>query len=54
MIETSLRVLEYDKITALLAGFTTTEPGRELVLKLAPLADGEAVAESLAEVSEMA
>lgn len=53
MIEASLRVLEYDKITTLLAGFTTTGAGRELALNLAPLADHEAIAEALCEASEM-
>jgi DNA mismatch repair protein MutS2 len=53
MIEASLRVLEYDKVTTLLAGFTACTPGRELALALAPLTSREGVAEALAEVSEM-
>jgi DNA mismatch repair protein MutS2 len=53
MIEATLRVLEYDKVTTLLAGFTASAPGKAQALALAPLADREAVAEALAEVSEM-
>ncbi len=53
MIEATLRVLEYDKVKALLAGFTTTVPGREKALALAPLGGIEAVTDALAEVSEM-
>ncbi len=53
MIKETLRVLEYDKIKHLLAGFTATPPGRELADELTPLADREAVAESLSLISEM-
>ena len=54
MIEATLRVLEYDKVITLLAGFTASVPGKERALALAPLVDRDAVAEALAEVSEMA
>ncbi|WP_432822024.1 endonuclease MutS2 [Trichloromonas sp.] len=53
MIEATLRVLEYDKVTALLAGFTASAPGKERAQALAPLADRHEVAEALAEVSEV-
>jgi DNA mismatch repair protein MutS2 len=53
MIEATLRVLEYDKVTGLLAQFTVTDPGRELALALRPLSTPEAVVDSLAEVTEM-
>lgn len=52
MNEETLRVLEYDKVKTLLAGFTATEPGAELARALRPLA-AEEVAEALAEVDEM-
>lgn len=48
-----LRVLEFDKFIALLARFTASEPGRELVLTLAPLGEEEAVKLALAEAAEM-
>lgn len=47
------RVLEFDKVVALLAGFTVSVPGRELALALAPLADNTQVAAALAEAAEM-
>jgi len=53
MIEASLRVLEYDKIAQLLAGFTLSAPGKDRVLALAPLAERAEVATALAEVTEM-
>ena len=53
MNEETLRVLEYDKVRQLLAGFTATPPGRERALALQPLPPEE-VAEGLAEVAEMA
>lgn len=53
MIEETLRVLEYDKVRTILAGFTSTSPGRERALALRPLAAGEEVTASLAEISEM-
>ena len=48
-----LRVLEFDKFIALLARFTASEPGRELVLTLAPLGEEAAVKRALAEAAEM-
>lgn len=54
MSEETLRVLEYEKITRLLAGHTVTEPGRELVSALRPLVDKRQVSEALAETAEMA
>ena len=53
MSRETLRVLEYDKVRELLARFTATSPGRELVLGLKPLTGKAAVAEALAEVGEM-
>lgn len=53
MSEVTLRVLEFDKVKSLLAGFTVTDPGRELAAALRPLETSEAVMASLAEVSEM-
>jgi DNA mismatch repair protein MutS2 len=47
------RVLEFDKFIALLARFTASEPGRELVLALAPLGEEAAVKLALAEAAEM-
>ncbi len=54
MMEETLRVLEYDKITAILAGFTSSAPGRERAEALRPLEDDAQVAASLALTSEMA
>jgi DNA mismatch repair protein MutS2 len=48
-----LRVLEFDKFITLLSRFTASEPGRELVLTLAPLGEEEAVKLALAEAAEM-
>jgi DNA mismatch repair protein MutS2 len=48
-----LRVLEFDKFIALLARFTASEPGRALVLALAPLGEETAVKLALAEATEM-
>lgn len=48
-----LRVLEFDKFVNLLARFTASEPGRELVLALAPLGEEEKVRLSLVEAAEM-
>ncbi len=49
----TLRVLEFDKVVALLAGFTVTEPGRARVLALRPLEDRGAAADSLADIGEL-
>ena len=48
-----LRVLEFDKFITLLSRFTASEPGRELVLTLAPLGEEAAVKLALAEAAEM-
>ena len=53
MSAASLRLLEFDKVVALLAGFSVTGPGRELLLALRPLGAREAVAASLNACSEM-
>jgi DNA mismatch repair protein MutS2 len=53
MSEETRRVLEYDKIIRLLAGFTVTAPGREQVLALRPLAERDEVVDALGEVGEM-
>lgn len=53
MNEATLRVLEFDKILALLAGFTVTGPGHAELRQLQPLAQPEEAAEALAEVTEM-
>jgi DNA mismatch repair protein MutS2 len=53
MSEETRRVLEYDKIIRLLAGFTVTVPGHEQVLALRPLAEPDEVSRALAEVGEM-
>ncbi len=53
MIDETLRVLEYDKVKTLLAGFTATVPGRNLAQELQPLDEMEKVSEALAEISEM-
>jgi len=53
MIDETLRVLEYDKVRLLLAGFTVTGPGRNLALEMQPFDETEKVAPALAEVSEM-
>jgi DNA mismatch repair protein MutS2 len=53
MSKETLRILEYDKVRNLLARFTCTAPGRELARELQPLPEKTAVAEALAEVTEM-
>ncbi len=53
MIEETLRVLEYDKVRQLLAGFTVTTPGREQALALLPQLSAQEVAASLAAIGEM-
>jgi DNA mismatch repair protein MutS2 len=54
MNEETLRVLEFGKIQALLAGCTMTPPGREAALHLQPMREKTAVVTALAEVSEAA
>ncbi len=53
MDEATLRVLEFDKIRRLIAGFTVSGPGRELGMELCPLAGEEDVRRSLDETSEV-
>jgi DNA mismatch repair protein MutS2 len=53
MIEETLRVLEYAKVKHLIAGFTSTMPGRDLISALEPLADPVEVEASLTEISEI-
>jgi DNA mismatch repair protein MutS2 len=53
MMEETLRVLEYEKISGILAGFTATTPGREKAVALRPLSSDSEVAASLAQTSEM-
>lgn len=53
MIEETLRVLEYDKVRQLLAGFTVTAPGRERTLALQPHLTASEVEASLAAIGEM-
>ena len=47
------RLLEFDKIVRLLSNYTQTEPGSERALALTLLDTGEAVRQSLVEVSEV-
>lgn len=53
MVDETLRVLEYDKICRLLAGFTSSLPGKELAVALTPLPDLGAARERLETVREM-
>jgi len=53
MIEEALRVLEYDKVRHLLAGFAVTAPGRERVAAMLPQLTADEVATSLTAISEM-
>jgi len=53
MSAASLRLLEFDKVVALLAGFSVTGPGRALLLATKPLGAQAAVAASLHACSEM-
>jgi DNA mismatch repair protein MutS2 len=48
----SLRVLEYEQIKTLLAGYATCELGKHVVAGLAPSADEDAVRRGLRETSE--
>jgi len=53
MNEETLRVLEFDKVRQVLAGLASSEPGRQRVRSLLPLASREEVETSLTEISEM-
>lgn len=48
----SLDLLEFTKVTAHLAGLTSTAPGRTLAVKLRPLPHPPAITEALAEAAE--
>ncbi|WP_305042098.1 endonuclease MutS2 [Geoalkalibacter sp.] len=53
MDEATLRILEFNKVRGLLAGFTQTAPGGELARGLRPLAERDEVAQALDETAEM-
>jgi DNA mismatch repair protein MutS2 len=52
MNEHALRVLEFDKLREIIAGFAVSEPGRALITDLTPARDEATVAERLAETQE--
>jgi len=52
MNEHTLKVLEYDKVRSLVAGFTASEPGRAAVSELLPSLSTVVVAERLQETQE--
>jgi DNA mismatch repair protein MutS2 len=52
MNEHTLKVLEYDKVRSLVAGFAASEPGRASVLELLPALSPVVVAELLQETQE--
>jgi len=52
MNEHALKVLEYDKVRSLVAGFAASEPGRASVLELLPAQSPVVVAERLQETQE--
>ena len=52
MNEHTLKVLEYDKVRSLVAGFAASEPGRASVLELLPALSPVIVAERLQETQE--
>lgn len=52
MLTATLDVLEFNKVVALVALFTVTQPGKERALALQPLQDVELVTASLARISE--
>ncbi len=53
MDDATLRILEFEKIRGLIAGFTVTGPGGARARTLAPLPGPQAVAAALAETAEM-
>jgi DNA mismatch repair protein MutS2 len=53
MNDHTLRVLEYDKVTSIVAEYAASDPGRAAVLRLAPLADGAEVKTRLQETLEL-
>jgi len=52
MNDHTLRVLEYDKVADIVAGFAASEPGKDAVLALFPAADAEIVTKRLQETRE--
>ncbi|HAD03180.1 MAG TPA: endonuclease MutS2 [Desulfuromonas sp.] len=54
MTDDTLRVLEYDKIRALITGFTVSGPGGELARQLTPLSNESEVRAALSAAAEMA
>jgi DNA mismatch repair protein MutS2 len=52
MNDHALKVLEFDKVRDIAAGYAASEPGRAAVLDLLPAADREEVGERLAETRE--
>ena len=52
MNEHTLKVLEYDKVRSLVAGFAASEPGRAAVSELLPALSPPVVAELLQETQE--
>jgi len=52
MNDHALKVLEYEKVRDIAAGYAASEPGRAEVLDLLPAADREVVGERLAETQE--
>ncbi len=52
MNEHTLKVLEYDKVRSLVAGFAASEPGRAAVSELLPALSAAVVAERLQETQE--
>jgi len=48
----SLRVLEYEQIKTMLAGYATCELGKHVIAGLAPSADEDQVRRGLRETSE--
>jgi DNA mismatch repair protein MutS2 len=52
MNDHTLRVLEYDKVTKIVAEYAASDPGRAAILRLAPLTDGAEVKTRLQETLE--
>jgi len=52
MNEHSLRVLEFDKVIDIVAGYAASEPGKKSVRSMVPVADREIAAERLRETHE--
>ena len=52
MNDHTLRVLEYDKVTSIVAGYAASEAGRDAVLSLLPAVDAAVVETRLQETRE--